>query len=474
MSRILQALKQLEARPATGAAPPEARAPAVTQPIVPPAAPPPPEPRAPAVTQAIVPAVDPARTAPRRKKKKLRRAPAVEERAAASAEEIEQLINSLGPGVIACWEEQPPESSAVVQTRGDVVPSAVTAQVLLNDCLPTVIERAAPTPSSTAKVAVEPAPLLPSEVEQLLASLGPGVISCWADRPLATSTIIQPTGDAARAALTPPVVVNDYLPTVIEVADPAPAAQSEVELTFQAAKPRRKKRQRQAAQPDRRELEVRQAVRGPQRDALVRQTAWETNIIADLDDPPRLAAIEQFLGHLRGQRVASEPQRLLFASLGAPQAAAEAALRIATLLARRDESCVLVVDADPEAALSKRLGIVGKPGLSDLLAPHDAHGETIYPTGTPRLHVLPRGRNDLGAGPSAAQLDRLLGELSREYAWLVAVAGDAQAILSQAFARACASTYVVVPLGESRALSEVSLNHLRAAGARVVGAIVGE
>jgi hypothetical protein len=477
MSRILQALKQLEARPATGAAPPEARAPAVTQPIVPPATP------TRSAGEAPAPPADSARTAPRRKKKKIRRAAVVEERAAATAEEIEQLVNSLGPGVISCWEERSPESSNVVQTRGDVVPSAITAQVLTNDCLPTVIELPAPAPPTPTKAAAppekpaDPAPLTTSEVEQLLASLGPGVISCWADRPLATSTIIQPSGDAAGsaagAAMPPPVVFNDFLPTVIEVAEPTPQ-ESEVELTFQAAKPRRKNRQRSPAQPNRREIEVRQLVRGPQRDALVRQTAWETNIIADLDDPPRLAALEQFLVHLRGQRVGDEPQRLLFASLGASQAAAEAALRVATLLARRDEACVLVVDADPEAALSKRLGIVGKPGLADLLAPQDAHGETIYPTGTPRLHVLPRGRNALGAGPSAAQLERLLGELSREYPWLVAVAGDSQATLSQAFARVCGSTYVVVPLGESRTSSEVSLNHLRTAGARVVGAIVGE
>src|SRR5262245_11466619 len=122
MSRILQALKQLEARPATGAAS-EARAPAVTQPIVPPTPTPPSLTRsaseAPASPEAPAPPSDAARTTPRRKKKKLRRAPVVEERAAATAEEIEQLLSSLGPGVISCWEERPTESSAVIQTRGD-------------------------------------------------------------------------------------------------------------------------------------------------------------------------------------------------------------------------------------------------------------------------------------------------------------------------------------------------------------------
>jgi Mrp family chromosome partitioning ATPase len=224
-----------------------------------------------------------------------------------------------------------------------------------------------------------------------------------------------------------------------------------------------------------REVQVRTIVRGPRELTLAKPSAWETNILADLEDPQIVAPLEQLLVRWRQERAGAGTASLLIASLAAPMMAAEVALRSATLITRQDDASVLVIDADPDAALSRRLGIVGKPGLGELLSPHDAHGETIHPTATPRLHVLPRGRSAWPASVTLADVSKLLDDLGREYTWLLVTTGDAGSPGAQAFARACRGAYIVAPLGQVDAASaEHQMMLLRTAGARILGALTIE
>src|SRR5690606_4870166 len=139
---------------------------------------------------------------------------------------------------------------------------------------------------------------------------------------------------------------------------------------------------------------------------------------------------------------------LLVASLGASLLAAEVVMRAGALLAEATESAVLVVDADAEGALSRRLALTSKPGLAELLAPDDAHGEMICPTATPRVHVLPRGRIALPAQTNAGDVRRLLRELSTEYAYVLVAGGALDGPVMSAVARGARGTYVVVPAGQ--------------------------
>jgi Mrp family chromosome partitioning ATPase len=138
-------------------------------------------------------------------------------------------------------------------------------------------------------------------------------------------------------------------------------------------------------------------------------------------------------------------------------------------------SSVLVIDADEQGELSRRLDLRARPGLSELLAPEDAHGETIHPTSTPRLHILPLGRGTaapLAIGPA---LSRMLADLAEEYAWILVAAGHADGPLTQALARACQGTYVAATLTElGLPQARESLTRLRNAGGRVLGSMVVE
>lgn len=491
MSRILQALKQLESRPAEAAVVPAPAASEASPPqtpvsatptvmLTPPAAPTEP-PAPPRMTEPIT---------PRRKRRQVRRAAAAtaaETAAAAEATalEIEQLLTSLQPGVIECWQEHSPEAAAVVQASGDELgPSP--EPVIVQDFLPEVIQ---------VERVVEPTPVptvAPSTVQA-------DVLECWHDDVEALPALVMPAIDGEPLLASESIVVRDFVPEVIQVVEQVPesasapasielefaAPPSEVELEFQPALPRRVKREpvrhaksrreRARAAAQQREVEVRTIVRGPRALALAKVSAWETNIQADLEDPQIAAPLEQLLARWQQERAGAGTASLLIASLAAPMMAADVALRAATLLTRQDDAAVLVVDADPDAALSRRLGIIGKPGLSELLSPSDAHGETIHPTATPRLHVLPRGRSGWPASATLADVSQLLDDLGREYTWLLVTTGDAASAAAQAFARACRGAYVVAPLGQAEADSaEHQIALLRSAGARILGALAIE
>lgn len=490
MSRILQALKQLESRPTEAAAVPAPAAPdapASATPTVmftPPAVPTEP-PARPRMTEPIT---------PRRKRRPARRstaATAAETAAAAvaTAAEIEQLLTSLQPGVIECWQEHSPEAAAVVQANADAtVPSA--EPVIVQDFLPEVIQVERVVESMPAPA---PAPAAAPQTVQA------DVLECWHDNAESLPALVMPTPDSEQMLASESIVVRDFVPEVIQVVEHAPeftsapasielefaAPPSEVELEFQPALPRRVKREsvrhaksrreRARAVAQQREVQVRTIVRGPRELTLAKISAWETNIHADLEDPQIAAPLEQLLVRWQQERAGAGTASLLIASLAAPMMAAEVALRAATLLTRQDDAAVLVIDADPDAALSRRLGIIGKPGLSELLSPSDAYGETIHPTATPRLHVLPRGRSSWPASAGLADVNQLLDDLGREYTWLLVTTGDAASPAAQAFARACRGAYVVAPLGQAEAASaEHQIALLRTAGARILGALAIE
>jgi Mrp family chromosome partitioning ATPase len=546
MSRILQALKQLETRP-------EATPPAVPVAAAPPVDPAPAAPLPRSVTERI----EPRR---KRKKEKVRRAARTPEAILADAAEIERLLNSLGPGVVECWHARGDAEAVVVNVACDSLAQAQSS-IVVHDQTPAVVSPPSAAPPSA------PAPLVPQ---------APQVIENWSSGAAPHHTVVNGAADLSLAAASSSIVVHDHVPQVVEITaktieprrvaphsappleplsqvintwseneagppplivtsehdtdyphagasvfahdyapqviaappaeiaahvaaedvepalplvieineepDPEPDV-SEVELEFAPSKPRRtpvvekpkSKRSGRRKSDAQREAQARTLVRGPRDATLARPTAWETTVAADLEEPRVAVPIQQLVDGWRKDRHETGAATLLLASLGAPLAGAEIALRAAVLLARSAEESVLVIDADPEAALSRRLGITGKPGLSELLSPTDAYGETIQPTATARLHVLPRGRSPWPALLGGDVLGKLLDDLAREYAWIIVVCGDTASPAAQAFARTCRGAYVVAPLGEAElSAAERQLAALRTAGARLLGAVVAE
>jgi Mrp family chromosome partitioning ATPase len=409
MSRFLQALKQLEARP-------DEAAPA---PVVAPLPVPSPVAETPIAETPPVERPVTERIEPRRKRRKVRRTRPLDfaetsTAALETAAEIERLLGELCPQVIECWTTPIIESQAVVTPAAELSPDTpIAPQVVLQECLP-------PVPALAEAAPVEPP--------------------------------LEPTGE------------------------------TEIELTFHREKPRRspaeakaKAKRRRATErpaPDARELQVRTIVRGPQPQGVTRPSAWETTIRADVEDAQLAAPLQRLVERWRSERGTATTSSLLIAGVANPLLAAEVTMRAAVLLSQQDDASALVIDADPEGVLSRRLAIIGKTGLSELIAPQDAHGESIYPTATARVHVLPRGRGPWPATATSAATAKLLADLGHDYVWLLISAGDALAAPVQAFARSCAGTYVVVPLGQTDlTVAQQQLAALHSAGARVLGAV---
>ena len=347
--------------------------------------------------------------------------------------------------------------------------AAVTSGIQLPLAPRQVTERIAPRRNAPA----------PEEVEQLLGSLEAGgtEISLFAtDLSSQSQLVMQQFVEEVRTRKAASSLAVSSEATI----DLSPS--SEIDLEFNAIQPRRAPVVEvpplplapQRAALETREQEVRKAVRGPRADSVVRACAWETTIQADLEDAVTVAPYASLVRRWQQDR-ASGQGTILVATLAQPLAAAEVAMRAATLLTRQDDAAVLIIDGDVEGTLSRRLAIIGKPGLSDLLNPQDAHGETIQATSTPRLHVLPRGRGAWPALTEPAAVQRLLTELGHDYAWLIVVVGDASSAPVASFARQCAATYAVAPLGDTDvALAQQQLAALQAAGARIMGAIATE
>jgi hypothetical protein len=402
--------------------------------------------------EAAIDAPPPARAPripPRRKRRQARRAARqqVQEEAAAleNAAEIEQLLHTLGPQVIECWSAQEDaESTVVVNSAPELVDHPTAPLLLVNEYVPQVVE-------------------VRAEADEPVQASARVPIVELAFKQLPTNTLSDVEVDAP--------LEDERTPTEIELSfgDRQRPRRRALETTT----PEQKRRTRKASRPDPREREMRRMVRGSTLRSSVAATIWEANLKAELGDADLVAALGRLLDQWQRDGQAHQTNTLLIASLGAAPIAAEVTMRAAQLLVERTDSAVLAVDADPNGLLSRKMECAGTIGLSDLIAPPDAHGEAIRPTSTSRLHLLPRGKNAWPSSVAQASVHHLLAELAHEYAWILVSAGHAETPLVQALARACRGVYVAAPVGElPLADAQRELANLRNAGARVLGSIV--
>jgi Mrp family chromosome partitioning ATPase len=89
----------------------------------------------------------------------------------------------------------------------------------------------------------------------------------------------------------------------------------------------------------------------------------------------------------------SRPRVLLFTSVTPHAGTTTILLNLAVTLARREETCVTLVDANfTRPAVASRLGLPGAPGLGEALARQTPLTWCLQETPQPNLLVLPAGR----------------------------------------------------------------------------------
>ncbi len=425
-----------------------------------------------------------------------------------SRSELTALLGTPQVSVMEAWLPTADEAALVVEQTAELIGDLDYAtSVLASDYAPQVItvheprEEEEAAPGLPTRMVTEPirreTPAAPNAVEQIQAAvanlLGPAPVALadgWAadDVYLAATPVdvVTNVGDWPSSEAAASLMVEGF--TSPEVTSPArdmQAAAPEVELHFQRDAPRRRalpaaqsvsksRRQRHLPRvPDVRELQMRTLLRGPRGLSVTPLTAWEGALREELLRGSQAGAYRQLIERWRADQQAHQTSTMLVTSLGEAFAASDVIMHAAILLAETTDSTLLVVEADDEGAISRRLGLASKPGLGELLSPYDAHGETIFPSATPRLHILPRGRSLGILDPASPALRSLLSDLAHEYNWILLAGGRWDSPLMLPLARVAGGTYVVAPLADIKPTDATrAVNALRNGGARMLGSII--
>lgn len=140
--------------------------------------------------------------------------------------------------------------------------------------------------------------------------------------------------------------------------------------------------------------------------------AASTSAVAAVRTAPSAA-----VGRIDAARTLAHSVKTLFASCGAGEKGAAAAVTMARALSRRGRA--VLVAADPENAAFDRLlrESEGKPtGLSDLVAGSAAFAEVVHRDADSRLHVVPAGRS---GGDARHDLSLVVQALAGAYDFVV-------------------------------------------------------
>jgi Mrp family chromosome partitioning ATPase len=189
---------------------------------------------------------------------------------------------------------------------------------------------------------------------------------------------------------------------------------------------------------------------------------------------PLWRQVEDFAGAVASQFAAATTAAVLLVGADAGDHAALVTAHLGAALARREAGDILLVDANAASrALSVGLGLNGCAGLAELLADASDHqGPAVHASASLGVSILPAGRSGLlGAMDLDHHVALLLRELGRRQRWIL-VHGAAESSLTRAFCRACDGAFLIVRLGQTRPeQAQQTLEALGASGAHILGCI---
>jgi Mrp family chromosome partitioning ATPase len=203
-------------------------------------------------------------------------------------------------------------------------------------------------------------------------------------------------------------------------------------------------------------------------------TVIERQIRRTLSDPIRSRPLRELAERLYRDAQQTKSKTIAVVGLGGESATHDTLLYVATLLAERVASDMVLVDADlARRELTEALEAGQQAGLGELIAGSGNPRQSCQSTAVNRLLFLPAGpsrHTDLSAVGS--RLEEVLSQLRTEFSLVLIDAGRAADLAASALARLADATYFVVRLGAvETSEAQSSLASFRAAGARVLGCI---
>jgi Mrp family chromosome partitioning ATPase len=201
-------------------------------------------------------------------------------------------------------------------------------------------------------------------------------------------------------------------------------------------------------------------------------TSFERLIGRTLNDPVSVRPLRELGELLRRDLEQTGSRTVAIVGVGEMSVVHETIAYAARLLAEKLTGRALMVDGDlSRRALTAALEYDQEPGLAELLSGEQPTSNRFQLTATANVLFLPAGRV-AQADLSASRVEPLLQQLGEEFACVLIDAGRTRGSAAATLARVADATYFVVRLGAvETSEAQAALRDLRAAGARVLGAI---
>jgi Mrp family chromosome partitioning ATPase len=204
-------------------------------------------------------------------------------------------------------------------------------------------------------------------------------------------------------------------------------------------------------------------------------TTYEQALLQGPTDPRLARQVARLADELTGQFPQDTGGALLLTGVAAGSHVADVAGLLARQLSGQCQREVLLVDGDGcQKVLSQRFAAGQEPGLAAAVLGTDSIRRSVVASAVPQLSFLPYGQRPLTRRATAwPPIAALLGDLRREFRYIVIAGSACPDSLTEVLGRLCDATYVVVPLGRAdRSQCAQVTERLSGAGARLLGAIV--
>jgi len=184
-------------------------------------------------------------------------------------------------------------------------------------------------------------------------------------------------------------------------------------------------------------------------------TEAETTGLADLEHPAHRHTFGELANRIKDDLAEHDPDAagaILLSGIGQPEIIAQAALRLAQLWQQRGEE-VLLIDGNCRAkSLSHLLGIERRPGLLEVAQRQVDWPQTLLRLHQVPVHVIPAGSGNWTLTASSAQRRRmaeLVEDLSRWWSVILIVAEDYDAESTPLYGSVVSAGYLEVGLGRT-------------------------
>ncbi len=185
-------------------------------------------------------------------------------------------------------------------------------------------------------------------------------------------------------------------------------------------------------------------------------------------------AIEPLVQAILERFPLAEPAVLLFVGSESNSHIDETCARVSNLLAARNVGRILLVDSDIIGhELSRASGLVGEPGISEVLNQNVAWKPLIYGGSATGLDFFPSGCGQFTHAKSQARLRTAIAEIKQEYQFICVSAGDAHSDSAKIWSDICDGSYLLVSMKNSNeTFAKSAVTELQSSGARLLGCVV--